>query len=97
MQTATVSREEAERIITTPAPLRKQKHEDAWREKATKYLGPMLPVGWSTYFEARRAGKYFGLTIECPVCNATPPEGMRYGNRRWRWLSVHLAEHKKGR
>ena len=92
MSTATQPVIHGTATLSTKPPRSK---EDAWREKATRYLGPMLPVGWSTYFEARRAGKYFGLTIECPVCGDTPPDGMKYGNRRWRWLSVHLAEHKK--
>lgn len=60
------------------------------------YLGPLLPTGWQRYFSAKRAGKYWGLRITCPFCKATPPTEI-VGARRWRWLSVHVAEHKKAR
>lgn len=60
--------------------------------EATIYLGPLLPAHWQQYFTARRAGKYWGLSIICPVCHEKPPETCDYGLRRWRWLSVHMAD-----
>jgi hypothetical protein len=58
------------------------------------YLGPLLPQGWQDYFTARRAGAYWGLSIVCGVCHATPPSELK-GTRRWRWLAVHnVTEHE---
>lgn len=54
-------------------------------------LRQSLPAGWHDYFSARHAGKYWGLRIECPRCEARPPADLIYGNQRWRWLSVHLS------
>lgn len=56
-----------------------------------KYLQPLLPPGWQSIFRARRAGKFWGLMIECPHCEERPPKEIRYGSQRWRWLSTHLA------
>jgi hypothetical protein len=55
------------------------------------YLAPLLPDGFERLFTMRRAGRYWGLTVECPICKATPPRECDYGLRRWRWLSSHLA------
>jgi len=57
------------------------------------YLSPLLPIGWQAYFTVRRAGRYWGLSITCPNCSATPPAKL-LGAQRWRWLAVHVAEHK---
>lgn len=64
--------------------------------EAFTYLDPSLPNGWEDYFSVTRAGRSFGLHNECPFasCGEKPPEGMR-GNRRWRWMAVHLAIHLK--
>jgi hypothetical protein len=40
----------------------------------------------------RRAGKYWGLRIECPVCGERPTKLKQH--QRWRWLAAHLATHK---
>lgn len=60
---------------------------------ATDYLSPLLPTGWERYFSAQRAGKYWGLSITCPVCGERPASSIK-GGRRWRWLSVHISKHK---
>jgi len=60
---------------------------------ARAYLKPSLPVKWDNYFHAIRAGRYWGLRIECPACQAHPPRGLK-GNQRWRWMSVHQAGHR---
>jgi len=61
-----------------------------------KYLGPMLPSGFAGMFQVRRAGRYWGLVVECPICHEKPVRECDYGLRRWRWLSVHLAvAHKR--
>jgi len=63
-----------------------------------KYLSPTLPAGFAGLFHVRKAGRYWGLTVECPVCHDRPPRECDYGLRRWRWLSVHLAKiHRGGR
>jgi hypothetical protein len=59
------------------------------------YLRSLLPAGWQRYFHARPAGKYWGLSIICPVCEAKPPQQVRYGSQRWRWLAAHLTSHKQ--
>jgi hypothetical protein len=56
-----------------------------------RYLDSLLPPDWQTYFVARAAGKYWGLSIVCPVCNERPPHSVKYGSQRWRWLSCHMA------
>jgi hypothetical protein len=59
-----------------------------------KYLNALLPSGWEKFFNPRRAGAYYGLSITCPICHETPPRELR-GNRRWRWLAAHQAtEHQ---
>jgi hypothetical protein len=62
---------------------------------ATSFLSPLLPRGWQAFFNARRVGKYWGLSIVCPFCEEAPPAKL-LGARRWRWLSVHIAKHNKG-
>ena len=57
----------------------------------------MLPANWQTYFTARRAGKYWGLSVVCPVCKALPDEACDYGLRRWRWLAAHMADKHSGK
>jgi hypothetical protein len=69
-----------------------RKHTSSTTQTAQVYLGKLLPTGWSNYFVARRAGKYWGLSVICPVCKAKAPDECDYGLRRWRWLSVHMAE-----
>ena len=59
------------------------------------YLREFLPPGFSRYFRVRRAGKYWGLTVECPVCEAKPPQELKHGHRRWRWLAAHMMKHEK--
>ena len=61
---------------------------------ATEYLSPLLPTGWERSFEIRRAGKYWGLSVVCPVCGERPPVELAYGIRRWRWMTVHVARHR---
>jgi len=61
-----------------------------------RYLGPMLPAGFAGMFQVRRAGRYWGLVVECPICQEKPVRECDYGLRRWRWLSVHLAVTHKG-
>jgi len=63
-----------------------------------QYLSPTLPAGFAGLFHVRRAGRYWGLTVECPFCHDKPPRECDYGLRRWRWLSVHLAKlHRQGK
>src|SRR5262245_58348986 len=63
--------------------------------EALTYLAPLLPSGWDNYFSSRRAGRYWGLTVQCPVCDEHAPPELNYGNRKWRWLAVHMScEHK---
>lgn len=69
------------------------KRSSSTTQKAQVYLGPLLPAGWQSYFDVRRAGKYWGLSIVCPTCGEAPPKDL-LGGRRWRWLSVHIAKHK---
>jgi len=64
---------------------------------ALAYLSPMLPGNWQTYFTARRAGKYWGLSVVCPVCKALPDPACDYGLRRWRWLAAHMADKHSGK
>jgi len=78
--------------------LEKKKRSNVIPTVGFKYLGPTLPSGFARLFQVRRAGRYWGLTVECPVCHEKPPRECDYGLRRWRWLSVHLAAvHKRGR
>lgn len=49
-----------------------------------------LPVGWQSYFQARKYGRHLGVRIICPRCEATPPSHVNQWNR-WRWLTVHLT------
>lgn len=65
--------------------------------KGLAYLQPFLPLGWQSFFSIRRAGRYWGLSIVCPQCGAAPPSEIDYGNRRWRWLTVHLAKQHTSR
>lgn len=62
-------------------------------QTALKSLRPSLPGGWELYFSARKAGSHWGLTIQCPHCLSRPPKDVRPW-QRWRWLAVHVAEHK---
>lgn len=59
-----------------------------------QYLNRLLPSGWSNYFTPRKAGAYYGLGVRCPVCEARPPREIKYGGQRWRWLTVHMVEHR---
>lgn len=59
--------------------------------RAQLYLGKMLPVGFLSFFETRRAGRYYGLRIKCPHCELTPPREL-LGSQRWRYLAVHIAK-----
>jgi hypothetical protein len=84
------------------AAVRKPKAEVVGRQKdrleGLTYLAPMLPLGWQNFFSLRRAGRYWGLSIVCPQCGASPPAEVDYGSRRWRWLTVHMAkQHTTGR
>jgi hypothetical protein len=63
-------------------------------QQASAYLQQLLPSGWDSYFSARRAGSYYGLYIQCPVCSEIPPPEVQ-GSRRWRWLAVHITNHEK--
>ncbi len=58
-------------------------------------LRPYLPAGWSVFFALHHAGNRPGLSVECPFCKDAPPPACNYGYRRWRWLSVHMAQHEK--
>lgn len=67
---------------------------------STASLSKLLPKGSLAFFDVRKAGKYYGLGIVCPVkvkrdgvsekCGVTPPANL-LGSRRWRWLSAHIA------
>jgi len=61
-------------------------------QTATGYLGHYLPRGWQHFFNSRRAGGSWGLSIVCPHCDKKPPLDF-YGYQKWRWLSVHIASH----
>jgi len=62
---------------------------------ALEYLQPLLPTGWDNYFSARRVGKYWGITVQCPVCDEHAPAELHWTHRKWRWLAVHIrCEHK---
>ena len=58
--------------------------------RAQEYLHALLPSGWELFFNARRAGRYWGLSIACPVCDDRIPDECNYGLRKWRWLAVHM-------
>jgi len=60
-------------------------------QEAIAFLQPLLPTGWERSFSSRRAGRYWGLVVACPVCGVVPPPELAYGLRRWRWLTVHLT------
>jgi hypothetical protein len=62
--------------------------------EAMMYLSPLLPTGWERSFVIRRAGRAWGLLVQCPVCGLHPPVEIAYGLRRWRWLSVHITTHR---
>src|SRR5207248_3069740 len=64
---------------------------------ALAYLRPMLPANWQTYFTARRAGRYRGLSVVCPVCKALPDETCDDGLRRWRWLADDMTDDEQAR
>jgi hypothetical protein len=51
-----------------------------------------LPSVCAHFFTIRRAGKGWGLSIECPHCGDRPPEFVPTWGR-WRWLSVHITTH----
>lgn len=57
-----------------------------------RYLNHFLPSGWERLFTARKAGKYYGLTVQCPVCSEKPPRELKYGGRKWRWLAAHISK-----
>lgn len=58
-----------------------------------EYLLALLPKGSVSYFTIRRAGKRLGLSIKCPHCTEVPPSDLS-GYQKWRWLAVHIAQHK---
>lgn len=64
-----------------------------FEKQAERLLTANLPTRYAEYFDIRRAGKYWGLSIICPTCGEAPP-GSVVGGRRWRWLAVHIAKHK---
>jgi hypothetical protein len=70
------------------------KHGSKAMQEANTYLRELLPSGWDSYFSVRRAGSYYGLFIQCPVCSLIPPPEVQ-GSRRWRWLAVHITRHEK--
>jgi hypothetical protein len=70
-----------------------QKASLKYKHVAQEFLSPLLPVGWQSYFDIRKAGKWWGLSLVCPTCGETPPSKL-LGSRRWRWLAVHIAKHK---
>jgi len=35
------------------------------------------------------------MTVQCPVCDVKPPQELKYGHRRWRWLAAHMMKHEK--
>ena len=61
----------------------KSKALSSTTQTAAVYLGPLLPAGYSSYFAVRRAGRYYGLRVECPVCHTHAPEECDYGLRRY--------------
>ena len=87
----------AKRITFSSMPLDTSKHGSKYTQKAMAYLQPLLPTGWERYFSARRAGKWWGLSVKCPVCGDLAPPELHYSSRKWRWLSVHLASHRPAR
>lgn len=60
---------------------------------AQALLDRLLPDGWESYFTMRRAGKWWGLSIQCPTCEVRPPKEL-LGAQRWRWLAAHMAAHR---
>lgn len=63
--------------------------------EALAYLQPLLPTGWENSFNVRHAGSWWGLEIRCPLCDEVAPPQLEYGNRKWRWLAVHIQQCKK--
>lgn len=63
-------------------------------QQVRAYLRPFLPPGWRSFFSPRHAGRWWGLVIECPVCEERPPMELS-GYQRWRWLTVHIAQHPR--
>lgn len=65
----------------------------SYNPDARAFLTPLLPLGWQKYFNIKKAGKYWGLSLVCPVCREAPPSKLT-GSRKWRWLAVHISKHK---
>lgn len=65
-----------------------RKKEDSIAEGQV-YLGPLLPAGSLRFFKVRRAGKYWGLSITCDICEYAPPSEL-LGTARWRNLAAHM-------
>ena len=80
---------------TSPTSTAKSRRSSNITPIAAEYLTPLLPKGWQAYFDIRKAGKYWGLSIKCPVgdCGKAPPKEL-LGSQRWRWLAAHIAQHK---
>jgi len=62
-------------------------------QHALEFLSTLLPKEWEAFFQTRSAGKRMGLRIICPLCEGTAPDHLNY-YQRWRWMSVHIAQHK---
>jgi len=87
----------AAKKATSSTPSAMSKHGSKSTRTAWDFLRPLLPTGWATYFDARRAGRYWGLSMRCPLCGERPPAELHYGHRKWRWLTVHVSSHHKPR
>ena len=85
----------ASSATTRVTPLGTSRRGSRSMQQALAYLRPSLPTGWHDYFSPRRAGRYWGLSIVCPRCEEKPPVGVESSAQRWRWLSVHLAQHRR--
>jgi hypothetical protein len=70
------------------------KHGNQQRSSSEEVPQHQLAYAVGYIFVIRRAGKSWGLTVQCPVCNLRPPPELAYGLRRWRWLAAHVSTHK---
>lgn len=74
----------------SPIYLAGSNHSSAPTRKARERLQLSLPKGWQNFFGVRRAGRHWGLSITCPVCQLRPGVEI-HPWQRWRWLSAHIA------
>jgi hypothetical protein len=68
----------------------------AWRMNLTFLRGCLPPNSQHLLLgRVRKYGRYPGVPIECPTCNAKPPREVPQ-HARWRWMSFHqMTAHRR--